>query len=402
MADPNSKPNQQKAGEAPVAGFTAPSNNDIWSKIWASYAPQAAANGTSEAQARATWEAAGMPTDGGGIQKALSAATNPTHPDQPPAPVTPDAGLVQDVRSAAGLNHGTSANDVTTLDRPDPVQQALDALRNAGALSAQQQQQAMQGAQQAGNANAAQQQDLITMLRQAASGGGPSAAEALFQLALGKNINAQQAAAAGVRGGNAAAAARNAGIAGGQMMDQSRDAAAALRAGEQATAQQTLGGVLAQARGADIQKAATVADIAAQVRGQDIGQAAQVAGLTQAAAALDQAKKQAAAGSALSLLQLDTGTQQQNIANLLSKAGLVGNYDLGSQGLEIQRQQLAQQKEQADRAFITQLLGSIIGAGATFGAGALSAPSAVTAASKWDTPVAPPPVFSTKAVFGSD
>ena len=353
-------------------GTWQPPDEDLnsWASVSSDIGGQLQNLGMSPQDAYNSWVAAGRPR-GAAARSWKASLQSPQNELKDLPPVSPNGQMVEEVRQQAGLNHGTGANDVATTSQPDPVQQALEALRGAGAASAQQQQQALGQAQVAGDQNAAQQQDLITMLRQAASGGGPSAAEALFQLALGKNIAAQQGAAAGVRGGNAAAAARNAGIAGSQMMDQSRNTAAALRAGEQATAQQTLGSVLGQARAGDIQKAATVADIASQVRGQDVGQAAQVAGLTQAAAALDQAKQQAAAGTALSLLQLDTGAQQQTIADLLAKAGLDANYTLGSQGLELQRDQIRAQKEAADRQFLMQLMGTIFNTAGTATAAAV-------------------------------
>jgi hypothetical protein len=299
------------------------------------------------------------------------------------------------VRRAAGLpGNPRDANSTVSLapTGPDPVQQAITDLQNSGAAGRQLQMDALTGMQTAGEQEHGQQQGLITQLQGLASGQTMGAAEMLFRRALGQQIAAQQASAAGIRGGSAAAACRNAGLLGNQTMSESRDTASALRMQEQAQAQGLLGTTLAQSRAGDIDRAANIADISAQVRGMDSATAAQVAGLVQANAVLEEQKRQAATGTALSLLQTDLGTQQANLDALLKKAGLGVQYDLGQGQLENERVQLRNERERAQQEFWAQMMGSILGAGSSFGAAMIGAPKAPGA-----SPVAPAPAVAAPA-----
>jgi hypothetical protein len=352
----------------------------LFMKQWRQMAAQAEAIGLTKEQARAKYNEAGRPR-GASNNKWMQGVTAPANAvNTDPggnAHVTVDPAMAEEVRRAAGLG-GTGADGVAQLDRGrGQVDAALATLqgdkqgildageRGRGDLVA-----SLEAAKLAGNDQLAGQQDLIAQLQAQARGEGPSAALALYKLALGRNIDAQASLAAGVRGGNAAAAARNAGIQGEGMMRESAGTAAAIRAQEQQAAQGLLGNTLAQTREGSRAQAATVADIAAQIRGQDVGVAtaaagsqAQIAGLTQAAAALEESKRNAASGTALALLQLDTGVQGQNVEALLQKAGLGNQYTLGQGQLGLGYAQLKQQKEQQDRQFWSGLMQTVLGGG---------------------------------------
>lgn len=280
--------------------------------------------------------------------------------------VTADPSQVEAVRRQAGLpGNPNSANSTVSLapTGPTPVEQAIQGIRDAGAAGRGDLVSALGQAQVAGMPQAGQQNQLIQQLIAASNGQGPSAAEALFHKALGQEINAQAATAAGVRGGNAAAAARNAGLAGIQAMDQSRDTLSALRAQEQANARGLLGTTLEQSRAGDVERTANVANIAQQIRGGDVATATAVADAVKANATLEQMKKEAATSTALSLLQTDIGVQGANVNALLQKAGLANTWGLGQGQMAIQTQQLHDQREQAARAQLMQLLGMGLNAG---------------------------------------
>lgn len=376
-------------GTKDVWGGSKTSTEDLlFQKVWKQMAGKAAQSGMTEQQAWEAYNKAGRPRghDSNVWQQDITAPGNAiTTGPGGNATIAPNAGLVNDVRTAAGLG-GTGADGVAQLDTGKrDIDAALATLRGdkQGILDAGERGRgdlvtSLEAARTAGDVEARQQQDLIAQLQAQARGEGPSAALALYKLALGRSIDAQAGLAAGVRGGNAAAAARNAGIQGEGMMREAAGTATAIRAQESQQAQQLLGHTLAQSREGSRAQAATVADIAAQIRGQDVGVAtaaagsqAQIAGLTQAAAALEESKRNAATGTALALLQLDTGVQQDNVQTLLAKAGLLQQGNLGYANVNLGYDQLKQQRELADRAFAAQLTGSFLGAGGTLVGGAL-------------------------------
>lgn len=409
-------------GAKDVWGASKSSAEDLlFQKVWRQMAGKAAQSGMTEAQAWEAYNKAGRPrgSDSNRWQQEITAPANAvTTGEGGNATVALDPAKEAEVRQAAGLG-GTGADGVAQLDTGKrDVDAALATLRGdkqgiidagergRGDLSA-----SLEAARTAGNDQLAGQQDLIAQLQAQARGEGPSAALALYKLALGRNIDAQAGLAAGVRGGNAAAAARNAGIQGEGMMREAAGTTAAIRAQEQQQAQQLLGSTLAQTREGSRLQAATVADIAAQIRGQDVGVAtaaagtqAQIAGLTQAAAALEESKRNAAAGTALALLQLDTGVQQNNVQTLLAKASLLNQNNLGYANVNLGYDQLKQQKEQADRLFAAQLAGSLLTAGGTAFGGALMGGGGVpgSRAAAAATPTVAPDYFNESQVFGND
>lgn len=369
----------------------------LFMKQWKQMAAQAESIGLTKEQARAKYNEAGRPR-GAANNKWMQGVTAPgnavnTDPGGN-AHIEVDPAMAEEVRRAAGLG-GSGADGVAQLDRGKlAVDNALATLRGdkegivaagergRGDLTA-----SLEAAKVAGNDQLAGQEDLIAQLQAQARGEGPSAALALYKLALGRNIDAQSSMAAGVRGGNAAAAVRNAGIQGEGMMRESAGTAAAIRAQEQQAAQGLLGTTLQNTREGSRLQAATVADIAAQIRGQDVGVAtaaagsqAQIAGLTQAAAALEESKRNAASGTALALLGMDTQVQGQNVEALLAKAGLGNQYALGQGNIKLGYDQLKQQKELADRQFWANLAGTAFNAGGTVIGGALGGGGGAVAA----------------------
>lgn len=358
--------------------YGAAEHDDTFQKQWAHIAGQAQALGITMEQAYQSYNAAGRPrgTDSERWQESL---TNPANAPALNAPgalqVTPDAALMDKLKRDAGI--GRDPNAVAGLD---PTAQAIQDFRTSGDQARAEQMAGLQGLKTAGTPAAEAQAALIAQLQQAARGGGPSAAQALFQLALGRSVGAINAGAAGVRGGNAAAASRNAGLAGGQMLREGVGQAAALRAQEQQAAQALLGGTTAQARQGDLARAAAVSDVAAQIRGMDVGQAQTLVGLTMAQQQLQQAKQQAATNTALSLLQFDAGTQQQGIQNQLARAGLSAGVTQGNEQLRFGRDQLRQQREQADRDFWAGIIGSVLQGGSAALTGMIGAPGPAAAA----------------------
>jgi hypothetical protein len=106
-----------------------------------------------------------------------------------------------------------------------------------------------------------QQMSLAQQLNAAAQGQGPSAAQAQLQLGTDRNMNQALALALGARGGNQAGALKQAGMQRAMISQDASLQSAALRAQEQQAAQQALGNVLTQGRGADINIAGTQAGL---------------------------------------------------------------------------------------------------------------------------------------------
>jgi hypothetical protein len=379
------QPRNQGTTPAPSAGpvnasWQAPDDDlGAWGSVSSDIGGVLKNLGLSEEQGYNQWVAAGRPR--GAAARAWKASLTSPAATELPQVAAPEAGTgsTEMVRRAAGLpGNPRDANSTVSLapTGPDPVQQAITDLQNSGAAGRQLQMDALTGMQTAGEQEAQQQQGLISQLQGLASGQTMGAAEMLFRRALGQQIAAQQASAAGIRGGSAAAASRNAGLLGNQTMSESRDTASALRMQEQAQAQGLLGTTLAQSRAGDVDRAANIADISAQVRGMDSATAAQVAGLVQANAVLEEQKRQAATGTALSLLQTDLNAQSTNLQALLQKAGLSAQYDLGQGNLELGRDQLRAQKEQATQQFWAQMVGNVLGGASAFGSAMIGAPKA--------------------------
>lgn len=369
--------------------ITEPDQDQEFLLQWQHIAAQAEAAGVTKEQAWASYNKAGRPRGKDSEHWQQQQLSPQAQADRNTAPITPDQGALDLVRQTAGLpgpNEGAGADQHQTLAPPDPVQQAIAGLQGSDTASAAQQQAAMAGLQGAGGLEAGQQQDLIKQLQLAASGQGPSAALALFQLALGKSIGAQQSAAAGIRGGNAAAAARNASFLGSDMQMQGAQTSAAIRAQEQQAAQGLLGTTLAQSRDADIARAGAVADVAGQVRGQDIAKAGTVAQITAANAALEEQKRQAQVGTALSLLQTDIGVQGANNSLALDKIGMGTDFYNQNANRDVQYAGIKAQKEAENRAFWSRMIGSALGAGSAFMPFLLGSPGAPSAPAAPTTP----------------
>lgn len=197
-----------------------------------------------------------------------------------------------------------------------------------------------------------QQMNLAQMLGASAAGQGPSAADAQLRQATDRNMSQALALALGARGGDQAAALKQAGMQRALIGQDAGLQSAQLRAQEQQAAQQALGAVLAQGRGADI------------------GLATDQAGLTQAA-------NQANLGAALQ----GQGLNDQRQLALLS--GLLGldqsNYQSGIQqgqfagGLYNQAQGAANNVALQNNAQNIQLAGAGLNAGGALLGGAISA-----------------------------
>ncbi len=170
------------------------------------------------------------------------------------------------------------------------------------------------------------QQNLIGQLAMQASGRGPSVAGAQLQQASQANQAATFAQLASARGGtNGAGLARNAMNTSANIQAQSSRDAAVARMQEQMNAQQTLGGVLDQARGADINMATSQAgfdsqrNIAAYTQQMAMSQQYNDLKLKYAAMGLDAQKANQMA--ALDIQRMNQyGTLQENAADAAARA----------------------------------------------------------------------------------
>jgi hypothetical protein len=161
-----------------------------------------------------------------------------------------------------------------------------------------------------------QQFDLASALRDRAMGtGGPSAAEMQLRRTTDQNIQAQASAAASGRGGQSALSQYNLANRAAATQQDAAGQAATLRANEQIAAQQSLGALLAQGRGADIELASGQAGL-----NQQANLANQQAAMTQMG--LNDAQQRA-------LLELMYGVDRSNQAGTITaeqiNAGIIGN-----------------------------------------------------------------------------
>ncbi len=202
-------------------------------------------------------------------------------------------------------------------------------------------------------------QDALTKLLQLrATGQGPSAAQAVLQQGLARNVGAMMGVAANARGGAAGGAMRQATLGGQQLGLQTQAQAAQLAAEEQIAAQDQLSQHLFGARGQDVGTFGTVADAAnasgdlalrrdlgvagilGQTRGQDIEQALGAAGVVRdmrgqdldatgemlRSRALDDQMYQQDVGNALMLMQQQLNSGQMDADMMLRAAGLINDY----------------------------------------------------------------------------
>lgn len=110
----------------------------------------------------------------------------------------------------------------------------------------------------------AQQMTLAQQLAATASGQGPSAAAEQLRQGTEANIAAQMAASRSARGPNAGLAARGVAMGAADARQQMAGQAALARIQEQTAAQQSLGSVLAQGRGTDVELASQQAQLQQQ------------------------------------------------------------------------------------------------------------------------------------------
>jgi len=115
------------------------------------------------------------------------------------------------------------------------------------------------------------QQGLATSLQSVIDGQAPSVAQMQGQRAAAENMAAQMSLAAGARGSNMALARRQAAANVGQLNARAGLDAALVRAQESATARGQLGGVLQQARGADLGLATEQAGLQQQAASANLG-----------------------------------------------------------------------------------------------------------------------------------
>ncbi len=300
-----------------------------------------------------------------------------------------DASRFQQSGALAGMRQAGAGAAMQQAMLPGQVNQNAQPGLNAT-------NQLLQQAPQVG-ARAGGMQDLLSqhLLQQAMGQGGPTAAGAQFDQNLNRNIAAQRAMSAGVRGGSAASAARTGAQAGTQLGLEAQAQSAMLRAQEQQAAQGLSSQNLQASRGQDIQKLgvqagvasqaqqdaasrdALIAQILGQSRGQDITQAGMIGDQAQALRQGDMA------GSQLGLQGrgMDDALRQQQINNLLSgqqflsnfafqdqgqildAAGVMGNLQTGQQHVANQRRSL----ELDERGQNIQLGAAGIGAVGTLG-----------------------------------
>lgn len=206
----------------------------------------------------------------------------------------------------------------------------------------------------------AQQMALGNQLALQAAGQGPSAAQAQLQAGSEQNLANALAQAATYRGGNAAAGFRQAAMQRAQITQGTANQAAQLRAQEQLSAQQQLGGVLAQGR-------ATDADLATQQAGLTQQTNLANAGFQQQGVLQNNANQQQT-----NLANLGAGVQQQqNIdaqIQALMQTGMT--LDQARQAAQIQQQQfnagLLAQQEAARNGIAVQNNASAAQAGGAF------------------------------------
>lgn len=262
---------------------------------------------------------------------------------------------------------------------------------------------ALAGAGAVGMPEAAMQGSLNSMLMQGAAGQGPTAAQALFQQNLDRNIAAQRSMSVGARGQSAAAAARQGTQAGVQAGLQAGAQSAQLRAQEQQAAQslasqqlglsrgqdlstlqlqgalgsqaqqdavmraQAAAGMLGQQRGQDIEQAGMYAGQMNQMRGQDQGVMMGAGDLGLRGRALDDAQRQQQVSQALGFGQLALGVNQADISGRLGSASMVNEYLLGRRGTDLQKRGL----DQAETGMYLDFASDLTNAGAGMAAGGL-------------------------------
>lgn len=212
-----------------------------------------------------------------------------------------NAGVTQDPNAAA--NKINLAAQLAAINGRRPITGQASQLGGAASMNAAQLGPAAQIAMGPQDQFRGQQNWLSGLLGAGAMGLGPSAAQAQLQQATGRNMSQALSMALAARGGTQGAALKQAGM---QRALISQDAglqSAQLRAQEMQAAQQAMGGVLAQGRGADI------------------GLATDQAGLQQQRMMQQGAFNQQAAGQNASfqqqqMLQQGAMNQQMGIANL--------------------------------------------------------------------------------------
>lgn len=289
------------------------------------------------------------------------------------------------VAPTAGIGNAAQAMAGADADAARRQDFAIDRVGDAGAAAASKQQALIDSIFLVGKDPKKDQRQLAHLLESGARGEGPTAASALFQQNLDRNIAASRAMAGGVRGQSAAGAMRGAVATGSQANLEAGAQAAQLRAQEQQAAQELLRQALATERGQALGTASVQADVLGGVRGQDVSQATNVAGLRgdQRQQDLAGGQAQVSAASNIAELQLRSralddeqqgrllslGMNQEQLGLMVDRmvqdgqldaAQALANFVLGERGVRVQ-------DESNDFNFGRDVLPSVIGGVASGG-----------------------------------